>query len=300
MKNFRKLVDDGLIKDHPRWIVDNIIYETIMGSVAYGVSSDTSDCDVYAVCVPPKSDVFPFINTNLIYLFDKNPDVFEQYINHGIKSEDDLGGKGRTYDYTVFSIVKAFKLWSSGNPNCLEMLYTSNECIISQTRMFKNIRDNADIFLSKLCYNTFINYLSSQIHKAKIKTPEGKRKELVDNHGYDTKYVANSVRLAYLCETILTDHTLDLRRFKDHVKAIRRGEVSLNDVMLWLDEKERALIKIKQESKLPEKPDMQKIKSLLFSSLESHYGTLSNYIANNTIYEQAMKEISNILTKYKL
>lgn len=31
----------------PKWLPDNIHYEVIMGSVAYGVSSDTSDMDVY-------------------------------------------------------------------------------------------------------------------------------------------------------------------------------------------------------------------------------------------------------------
>ena len=42
-----------------RWLPGNVQYETIMGSVAYGVSSDTSDVDVYGWAIPPKDDLSP-------------------------------------------------------------------------------------------------------------------------------------------------------------------------------------------------------------------------------------------------
>ena len=48
-----------LVITTPRWLPGNIQYETIMGSVAYGVSSDTSDVDIYGWAVPPRDDVFP-------------------------------------------------------------------------------------------------------------------------------------------------------------------------------------------------------------------------------------------------
>ena len=38
----------------PTWLPDNVHYETQMGSVAYGVSSDDSDIDVYGFCIPKK------------------------------------------------------------------------------------------------------------------------------------------------------------------------------------------------------------------------------------------------------
>ncbi len=42
MSTLRRLADRGLAKP-PRWLPGNVRYETIMGSVAYGVSSGTSD-----------------------------------------------------------------------------------------------------------------------------------------------------------------------------------------------------------------------------------------------------------------
>ena len=42
----------------PKWLPDNTHYLTMMGSVAYGVSSDTSDIDVYGFCIPKKNMIF--------------------------------------------------------------------------------------------------------------------------------------------------------------------------------------------------------------------------------------------------
>ena len=56
----RHLAERDLIHP-PRWLSPNICYETVMGSQAYGVSTDSSDFDVYGFCVPPKSLVFPHL-----------------------------------------------------------------------------------------------------------------------------------------------------------------------------------------------------------------------------------------------
>lgn len=299
IQTIQMLTKKGLASP-PSWLNDNCIYQTIMGSVAYGVSSDTSDCDIYGICVESRRFVFPFSSGEYVYGFGKPPQVFDQYIQHHIFDKDDLAGKGRTYDYTIYGIVKAFNLWTSGNPNCLEMLFTSNECIIQSTQVAKMIRDNREIFLTKECYKKFMCYLHSQIHKAKIKKPEGKRAKLVEAHSYDTKFVANGVRLAYECETILNDRNIDLRAFSDHVKAIRKGEVPLDDVMKWLDEKEKSLIRAYQDSKIPNKPDIQAITAFLLSCLEFHYGSIDKMVEKSTIAQQAITEICNVLQKYKI
>src|SRR3954462_5460788 len=60
MSTLQRLTDRGLVKP-PRWLPGNVQYETIMGSVAYGVSSDTSDLDVYDWAIPPKEEIFPHL-----------------------------------------------------------------------------------------------------------------------------------------------------------------------------------------------------------------------------------------------
>ena len=60
MSTLQRLTDRGSIKP-PRWLPGNVQYETIMGSVAYGVASDTSDVDVYGWAIPMKDDIFPHL-----------------------------------------------------------------------------------------------------------------------------------------------------------------------------------------------------------------------------------------------
>lgn len=50
----------------PSWLVSNVLYETIMGSVAFGVSTDTSDFDTVDFCVPPKDMIFPHLAGHIV------------------------------------------------------------------------------------------------------------------------------------------------------------------------------------------------------------------------------------------
>jgi hypothetical protein len=117
---------------------------------------------------------------------------------------------------------------------------------------------------------------------------------------FDTKYASHLVRLAYECEMILTEGTLDLRRHNEHLKRIRKGEVPKEEILKWFGEKELQLNALYASSKLQHKPDEQKIKSLLLSCLETHYGTLDKCYKESTITEQAIREIGQILERYKL
>jgi uncharacterized protein len=87
VSTLQRLADRGLIRP-PRWLPGNVQYETIMGSVAYGVSSDTSDI------------------RGEILGFGAEARRFEQYQEHHVEDPDALAGHGRTHDLTIFSIVK--------------------------------------------------------------------------------------------------------------------------------------------------------------------------------------------------
>jgi predicted nucleotidyltransferase len=283
----------------PKWLSDNIMYETVTGSIAYGMSSDSSDYDVYGWCIPPKEDVFPHLRGE-IFGFGRQIQRFEQFQQHGMHDATALANKGRTYDITIYSIVKYFQLCMENNPNMIDTLYTPYECVLHSTQVGKMVRDNRDIFLHKGCFHKFLGYAHSQLHKMELKNPEGKRAELIEKHGFDVKYASHLVRLAYECEMILTEGTLDLRRHNEHLKRIRRGEVPKEEILRWFGEKELQLNALYASSKLQHKPDEQKIKSLLLSCLETHYGTLDKCYKESTITEQAMREIGQVLERYKL
>jgi predicted nucleotidyltransferase len=81
----------------PPWLPMNTMFLGITGSVAYGVSSDTSDNDVYGFCMPPKELVFPHLSGE-IPGFGRQIQRFEQYQEHHIVDPS----ARKEYDLTVF------------------------------------------------------------------------------------------------------------------------------------------------------------------------------------------------------
>jgi predicted nucleotidyltransferase len=133
MSTLQRLTDRGLVKP-PRWLPGNVQYETIMGSVAYGVSSDTSDVDVYGWAIPPKDDLFPHLRGEVLGFGSPRP-CFEQYQEHHIQDQDALAGHGRTYDLTIYGIIKFFNLAMENNPNVIDSLFTPVNCVLHSTRV---------------------------------------------------------------------------------------------------------------------------------------------------------------------
>jgi predicted nucleotidyltransferase len=100
----------------PSWLADCVQYETLMGSVAYGVSSDTSDNDVYGFCIPPKDVVFPHLSGE-IEGFGRQKQRFDQYQKHHIEDPQAAGGHGKQYDLSIYNIVRFFHLTMENHPN---------------------------------------------------------------------------------------------------------------------------------------------------------------------------------------
>jgi predicted nucleotidyltransferase len=263
----------------PAWLPNSIAYETIMGSVAYGVSSDTSDMDVYGFCVPPKEEIFPHL-AGEIPGFGQPIQRFEQFQQHHIRDDDALGGAGREYDLTLFSIVKFFQLAMENNPNVIDSLFTPVTCVLHSTRIGEMVRERRRDFLHKGAWLKFKGYAYSQVHKMDVKTPAAgsKRAEIVEAFGFDAKFAYHVVRLLDEVEQILLQGDIDLQRNREQLKAIRRGEWTAEQVRDYFVRKERDLESAYAASTLLQRPDEAKIKQLLLDCLEAHYGSLADAV----------------------
>ena len=284
------LVKKNLITP-PKWLPDNTVYQCIMGSVAYGVSADTSDMDVYGICIPPKDEIFPHLKGNIIGFDQYNP--FEQYQQHHIFDKNALNNKGRTYDFTIYNIVKFFKLAMENNPNIIDSLFVSRECILSSTQVGELIRENRKLFLHKGLWAKFKGYAYSQLQKMRNQTKEGNRTELIERYGYDIKNAYHLVRLLYEAEMLLIESDMDLRRHNEHLKSIRRGDFAFPEIIEWAQSKEKSLENIYIKSELPNKPQVDKIKNLLINCLETHYGSVD--IVQPNKYELIVQEIRKLV-----
>ena len=297
MSTLQRLAERGLTKP-PRWLPGNVQYETIMGSVAYGVSSDTSDMDVYGLAIPPREEVFPHLRGE-VPGFGRPRPRFEQFQEHHVHDRDALGGRGRTYDLTIFGIVKFFQLAMENNPNIIDSLFTPANCVLHSTAVGNLVRESRRLFLHKGAWPKFKGYAYSQLHKLAIKVPTGKRAELVARHGYDTKFAYHVVRLLGEVEQILIEGDIDLQRHNEPLKAIRRGEWTEEHLRRWCAAKEAELERAYAASTLRPVPDEDRIKDLLLRCLEAHYGSLEGCVVNPDRAVVALRSIQAELERVK-
>jgi predicted nucleotidyltransferase len=286
-----KLNKKGLCNP-PKWLPNGIQYEVMMGSTAYGVSSDNSDIDVYGFCIPKKDVIFPHLR-GVIQGFGKKEDLFEQYQQHHIDDKSN----GKQYDLTIFNIVKYFNLAMDNNPNIIDSLFVPDRCVLHVTNIGNMVRQNRHLFLHKGSYHKLKGYAYSQLHKAEIKNPQkgSKRADNIEKFGWDVKFGYHVVRLLNQCEQILIDHDLDLEKNKEQLKSVRRGEMTYEDVRELFSIKERELEKLYINSTLRNLPDEVAIKQLLIDCLEEHYGNLSECVVNVDRAVDALRKINDIL-----
>lgn len=289
----KQLTEKELIRP-PTFLPDNIHYEAVVGSIAYGASIDVSDFDLYGFCVPPKHIVFPHLSGE-IFGFGRKQQRFDQYQQHHILDKTALNNKGRNYDITIYNIVRYFQLCMDNNPNMLDSLFVPRECILHITPVGELVRENRKLFLHKGSYHKFKGYAFSQSVKMVSQNRIGKRAEKVAKWGFDLKFASHLIRLCDECEQILTLGDLDLRRSAEHQKAIRRGEKSLKEIQEWFASKEKTLEKMYQESKLRYGPDEPAIKSLLLKCLEQAYGSIDKLITEDKKFEYAIYQIEQII-----
>ena len=195
-----KLEKKGLIRP-PTFLAKNVQYETITGSVAYGMSTDDSDFDVYGFCIPPKEDIFPHLAGH-IEGFGRQRQKFEQYSQHHIDCKEE----GRQYDLTIYNIVKYFQLCMENNPNFIDTLFTPNNCVLHITQVGNMVRESRRLFLHKGCWHKFKGYAYSSLKKMKSKDLKG-RKEL---EAFEAKHkISNKTTFQEVEEEIKRRNLLD-------------------------------------------------------------------------------------------
>jgi uncharacterized protein len=135
-----------------------LIFEAIVGSRAYGLDTEKSDTDIRGVFVLPKE---------LFYSLDYVPQVSNE-----------------SNDIVYYELRRFIELLVKNNPNILELLNVPKRCVLYKHEIMNRVRP--EMFLSKLCEQTFANYAYTQIRKAyglekKIVNPVDKeRKSVLD------------------------------------------------------------------------------------------------------------------------
>jgi hypothetical protein len=136
----------------------HLLLKCISGSQAYGLALPHSDTDIKGVFVLPKEDFY-----GLVYVDQVNND---------------------TNDIMYYEVKKFVELLLKNNPNIIELLSTPDECVRYRHPLLHLLKP--ELFLSRLCNQTFGQYAYAQIKKArglnkKILNPlDRKRKTILD------------------------------------------------------------------------------------------------------------------------
>lgn len=279
----------------PSWMVDNVMFEGMTGSVAYAVSNDTSDMDIIGFYIPQKEVIFPHL-AGEIPGFGTPRNRLESFTAHHIE----LPEQRKEIDLTLYSIVKFFQLCMENNPNMVDVLYLPRRCVLHSTAIYEHIRENRKMFLHKGAWHKFRGYSFSQMTKIDKGTNRAnpKRQDSINEHGFDTKFAYHIIRLILEVEQILVHHDLDLECNGSFLRAIRDGEWSLDQIKEWFSQKEKDLEKVYHSSSLQYKANENQIKKLLLECLEMHYGSLSTTL-NMDINANILIDIQAVIDKYK-
>jgi len=124
---------------------NRLIFDTIVGSQAYGTNLPDSDEDSVAIAIPTEEYFYSYRR-------------FDQSVQ---KTSD--GG-----DRVIYNLVKMVQLMKDDNPNCMDILFTPERCITLNTKYWKAITDIRDLFLSKKIKYTYCGYAYSQAVKLSI------------------------------------------------------------------------------------------------------------------------------------
>jgi hypothetical protein len=100
----------------------------------------------------------------------------------------------------------------------------------------------------------------------------GRREELVDAHGYDTKYAMHAARLGYQCLELLTQGGLNLPTQgapAEWLRSVRRGEVPFDEWWARCLELDAAMERLAGDDTLPATADRARVEAW---SVRTHLG----------------------------
>lgn len=289
-------VKNKLEKEHS-WVQQNLLFETILGSRAYGCENDASDYDIYCIVMPRRDHLWPQ-NYGYIYGYDDLP----SFRRLQLKGDDRTIVNGKEIEIEWISIIEFFNLAAiKGSPNLMECLFTKRNLVTASSKLGWMLRDKRKLFLSLKTFNSFRHYAYRQMQKIRTRQPESVQRRLViETHGYDIKMAYHVLRLLDEMQQLLIEQDIDLMRNNSECKMMKSGlwgdfdrfDKEFQKRMDYVDE-------LARKSTLPPEPQGASLRNLLKEIIEEFYG--SDEKISKTQYEfVSTKDVMNELEKIKL
>ncbi len=257
---------------------DNEIIRTVVGSGVHGLAIEgTDDHDEMGVFVEPPA-----------YVLGTKPDYkhhVRRTVPEGVRS-----GPGDT-DLTIYSLRRWMGLAIGGNPTVLLPLFAPRPDLLVITDMGHELRDLASKICSVQAGERFLGYLFNQrdrmlgggTHRSKVPN----RPELVEAHGFDTKYASHALRLGFQGVELLTTGSLTLPMepvVRDLIRSVKVGEVEFGQVVQMIEDQADRLRTIIDEggSPLALSPDYEALDKWM-ASAHVRWWHQTNQLADLTV-----------------
>lgn len=201
-----------------------LLLNCISGSKAYGLATPQSDTDFRGVFAVPKRRFY------------------------GLRTVEQVNNS--TNDEVYYELKRFVDLLLKNNPNILELLNTPEDCILFRHPVMDLLKP--ELFLSKLCKETFAGYARAQIKKAKglnkkiVNPVDKQRKSILDfcyviqqqgsislgkwleQHGFSQEH-CGLVNIAHMREVYTLFHNSQLTA--GELRGIASG-LEANDILL--------------------------------------------------------------------
>ena len=170
---------------------DLLAYECVSGSRSFGTEHENSDYDLRGVFIAPPSFLC------------------------GLETIDQVSDAKS--DEVYYELKRFISLLQTNNPNLIELLFTPKSCIRHCHPAFDLIKP--EIFLSKLCKQTFGNYAMGQIRKAR-----GLNKKIINPEPEQRRPLSD------FCHILLDQGTIPLDQWlsQQNITSEHCGLVALN------------------------------------------------------------------------
>jgi hypothetical protein len=216
--------------DADRRLWDRVILSTVIGSRAYGLATDASDVDRRGAYLAPAA---------LDWSLRGAPEQLQD----------------EAAQACFWELRKLLTLALKANPNALECLYSP--LIEVATEAGHELLSIRSAFLSKVLYATYNGYALSQFKRMNADRTSGQAP--------NWKHAMHLIRALLAGIAALRDGHLPLSvgQHREALLAIRRGDVSWDEVDRWRLSLHREFDRAVAETRLPDLPDYRAVERFL-------------------------------------
>ncbi len=138
---------------------NHIILLGLGGSYAYGTNKEGSDIDIRGIYLPSREEI----------LCGGSFGISEQVVDE-------------TTDTTVYALGKIVNLLLNVNPNTIELLGLDEDQYLFRSKEGQMLVENAKLFLSRKCAQSFGGYANSQLYRLTQKSAHSMSQEGLEKH----------------------------------------------------------------------------------------------------------------------